>query len=71
MDNAVQASLSNERSLANRASSLDAAAAEGQSQMPSSPTLLGAGLQIAMAGAGAAVQEGQRKAALAAAQTAH
>ena len=70
LDNAVQASLSDERSLANRNNALDAAAAEAQAKMPSKPTILGAGLQIGLAGAGAAVQEQQRKAALAA-QTVH
>lgn len=51
MDSVTQASLSNERSLANRESRRLAADAEAQSLVPSRPTALGAGLQIALAGA--------------------
>ena len=50
-DSATQATLSNERSLANRESRRVATDAEAQRAMPSKPTLLGAGLQIALAGA--------------------
>jgi hypothetical protein len=50
----MQATLANETSLANRESRKDAALAEANSNMVSKPTLLGAGLQIALAGANAA-----------------
>lgn len=53
MDSATQAGLSNDRSLANRESRRTAADAEAQSMVPSRPTALGAGLQIAFAGANA------------------
>ena len=49
-DSAAQAGLANERSLANRESRRAAADAEAQRAMPSKPTVLGAGLQIALAG---------------------
>jgi len=51
LDAWTQASLSDERSLANRESQKLAAATQAQAAMPSGPTLLGAGLQIALAGA--------------------
>lgn len=49
-DSAQQASLSNDRSLANRESRKLATAAEAQARLQSTPTVLGAGLQIAAAG---------------------
>ena len=51
MDSAMQAELSNDRSLANRESRKKAAAAEAQALIPSRPTALGAGLQISLAAA--------------------
>lgn len=51
LDNAMQAELSNDRSLANRESRKLSTAADAQAAMPSKPTLLGAGLQIGLAGA--------------------
>ena len=57
-DSAMQATLSNERSLANRESARQAATAEANAMMPSKPTLLGAGLQIALAGASAGLNAG-------------
>jgi hypothetical protein len=52
-DAAMQASLANETSLANRESRKEAARSEANAQMQSKPTLLGAGLQIAISGASA------------------
>jgi len=60
-DSATQASLSNSRSLANRESRLVAADAEAQRAMPSKPTVLGAGLQIGLAGANAYAGASNRK----------
>lgn len=57
-DAGMQATLSNEVSLANRESRRDAAKAEANAAMPSKPTLLGAGLQIGLAGLGAANNAG-------------
>lgn len=53
IDSSMQATLANERSLANRESRRAEAKAEAQAAMPSKPTLLGAGLQIALSGANA------------------
>lgn len=52
-DSAQQAELSNDRSLANRESRKAAANAEAQAHMTSKPTVLGAGLQIGLAGGSA------------------
>jgi hypothetical protein len=60
-DAAMQASLSNETSLANRESRLEAARTEANSAMVNKPTLLGAGIQIALAGASAAASAGAFK----------
>lgn len=60
-DAAMQASLSNETSLANRESRKEAARTAANAEMVSKPTLLGAGLQIGLAGAGAAVNAGAFK----------
>jgi hypothetical protein len=57
-DAEMQAGLSNEVSLANRASRQQAAVADANAHMVSKPTLLGAGLQIALAGANAAQKGG-------------
>lgn len=57
-DAAMQASLSNEHSLANHESRREAITAEANSMMVSKPTLLGAGLQIGLAGLGAASNAG-------------
>lgn len=51
LDSAMQAELSNDRSLANKESRKLATAAEAQSLIPSRPTALGAGLQIGMSAA--------------------
>jgi hypothetical protein len=51
MDSAQQANLANSRSLANRESRKLASAADAQAQIPSHATALGAGIQIASAGA--------------------
>jgi hypothetical protein len=60
-DASMQATLSNQRSLANRESAREAARAEANAMMPSQPTLLGAGLQIALSGASAAQGAGAFK----------
>jgi hypothetical protein len=60
-DAAMQASLANQTSLANRESRRDAARAEANANMVSKPTLLGAGLQIAISGASAAANAGAFK----------
>ncbi len=53
VDSAQQAGLADSRSLANRESRKAASNADAQAQMPSMPTVLGAGLQIVAAGASA------------------
>jgi cell division protein FtsL len=60
-DAAMQASLDNEQSLANRESRKEAARADANSKMVSKPTVLGAGLQIAAAGLSAAQSGGAFK----------
>lgn len=60
-DAAMQASLSNETSLANRESRLDASVADANAKMVAKPTLLGAGLQIGLSAASAAVSAGAFK----------
>jgi len=60
-DSAMQATLSNQQSLANRESRKRATTAEANALMPSKPTLLGAGLQIALSGASAAQGAGAFK----------
>jgi hypothetical protein len=60
-DASMQATLSNQRSLANRESAREAARTEANAMMPSKPTLLGAGLQIALSGASAAQGAGAFK----------
>lgn len=60
-DAAMQASLSNEQSLANRESRKEAARAEANAAMTSKPTALGAGLQIGIAAANAAQKAGAFK----------
>jgi hypothetical protein len=60
-DASMQATLSNQESLANRESRRRATIAEANAMMPSKPTLLGAGLQIAMSAAGAAQKAGAFK----------
>jgi hypothetical protein len=60
-DASMQATLANEESLANRASRRRAITAEANAAMPTKPTLLGAGLQIALSGANAAVGAGAFK----------
>ena len=60
-DASMQATLSNQESLANRASRKRATTAEANALVPSRPTLLGAGLQIALSGAGAAANAGAFK----------
>jgi hypothetical protein len=60
-DAEMQAGLSNETSLANRESRKEAARQEANANMTSKPTLLGAGLQIALAGASAAQKGGAFK----------
>ncbi len=57
-DAQMQATLSNQTSLANRESRKEAATAEAEAAMPNKPTLLGAGLQIALAGANAGMNAG-------------
>lgn len=57
-DAAMQATLANERSLANRESRKEATTAEANSLMVSKPTALGAGLQIGLSGLNAAVGAG-------------
>jgi len=58
VDNAMSATLSNERTLSNRDSEREAAKAEAQAAMPSKPTVLGAGLQIGLSGLGAFTNAG-------------
>lgn len=60
-DAGMQASLANEQTLANRESRKQAAAADANAKMVTKPTLLGAGLQIALSGASAAVGAGAFK----------
>ena len=60
-DASMQATLSNQESLANRASRRRATDAEANAAMVSKPTALGAGLQIALAGASAAQSAGAFK----------
>lgn len=60
-DAAMQASLSNETSLANRESRKEAARDQANAEMVSKPTLLGAGIQIALAGGSAAIKAGALK----------
>ena len=60
-DASMQATLANQQSLANRASRKAATTAEANALMPNKPTLLGAGLQIALAGANAAQGAGAFK----------
>lgn len=60
-DAAMQATLSNQTSLANRESRKEANRTEANSAMVSKPTALGAGLQIALAGANAAQGAGAFK----------
>lgn len=60
-DASMQASLANQTTLANRESRKQATIAEANSLMPSKPTVLGAGLQIALAGANAAQAAGAFK----------
>lgn len=57
-DASMQATLANQTSLANAESRKRATDAEANAQMPSKPTLLGAGLQIAMSAASAAASHG-------------
>lgn len=57
-DAAMQASLANETSLANQESRKQAARDAANSEMKAKPTLLGAGLQIAIAGVSAATKAG-------------
>lgn len=54
-DVAMQATLANQQSLANRESRKKATTAEANAMMKSKPTLLGAGLQIGLSGASAAL----------------
>ena len=58
-DVAMQATLANQQSLANRESRKRATTAEANAMMKSKPTLLGAGLQIGLAGANAALSHGK------------
>lgn len=58
-DAAMQATLANERSLANRESRKLATTAEANAAMVTKPTALGAGLQIALSGANAALGQAQ------------
>lgn len=60
-DASMQATLANQESLANRASRKRAITAEANADMPNKPTMLGAGLQIALAGGSAALQQGAFK----------
>jgi hypothetical protein len=60
-DAEMQATLSNQTSLANRESRRDAARAEANANMVTKPTALGAGLQIALSGASAAQGAGAFK----------
>lgn len=60
-DAGMQASLANEQSLANRESRKQAAVANANAEMKAKPTLLGAGLQIAVAAGSAAANAGAFK----------
>lgn len=60
-DAAMQATLRNETTLANTESRKNAAAADANAQMTAKPTMLGAGLQIALAGAKGAADAGAFK----------
>ena len=60
-DAEMQAELANQTTLANRESRKQATTAEADALMQSKPTVLGAGLQIALAGANAAQQAGAFK----------
>lgn len=60
-DAAMQATLSNQTSLANREARKRAVTAEANALMPSKPTLLGAGLQIGLSGLNAAQGAGAFK----------
>lgn len=62
-DAGMQASLANEQTLANRESRKSEAAAEANAHMVAKPTLLGAGLQIAVSGLSAATGAGAFKGA--------
>lgn len=57
-DAQMQATLSNETSLANRESRRQAARAEANAALVAKPTVLGAGLQIGLAGLNAAASHG-------------
>lgn len=57
-DAAMQATLANQTSLANHESRSKSITAEAQALMPSKPTVLGAGLQLALSGASAAQRAG-------------
>lgn len=60
-DAAMQATLSNQTSLANREARREAITAEANALMPTKPTLLGAGLQIGLSGLNAAQGAGAFK----------
>lgn len=60
-DASMQATLSNQNSLANREARKRAVTAEANAMMPTKPTLLGAGLQIALSGASEAQRAGAFK----------
>lgn len=60
-DAGMQATLSNQESLANRESRKRSITAEANAAMPTKPTLLGAGLQIAVSGLNAAQGAGAFK----------
>lgn len=60
-DAAMQATLANERSLANRESRKEAATADANTKMVSKPTALGAGLQIGLSALNAANSAGAFK----------
>jgi hypothetical protein len=60
-DAAMQATLANQESLANRESRKREITAEANADMPTKPTLLGAGLQIAFSGLDAAQSHGAFK----------
>lgn len=60
-DASMQATLANQESLANRASRKREITAEADADMVTKPTMLGAGLQIALAGANAAQSAGAFK----------
>lgn len=60
-DSAMQATLSNQTSLANREARSRSITAEANAMMPSKPTVLGAGLQIGLSAANAAQKAGAFK----------